>query len=280
MDAWTGDITPVLAYSVGNGYTTIPFTLMPEQTNIVFFAKKALKQVPVPLSHVISGSSNVLGYSWSKAGGLIAKVGSCASANKSLVLSTGKRVSLNAASSSARALTNWTLIAEKWLPQDDLYDLEPQANKTNSTHHIPGPVLPSWASISSLANSSGIGYYTTSFSWSPSSSSTTGAYISAPPVIQGMTGFLNGQPLPVFDYANPRLDISNFLVRGENQLVLKASTTLFNSLLPIYDMLQTAHPPPIPLLDILAPLGLATQQPSGIIGEVMLIPYTMVKVAS
>ncbi|OBT49150.1 hypothetical protein VE00_00230 [Pseudogymnoascus sp. WSF 3629] len=59
-------------------------------------------------------------------------------------------------------------------------------------------------------------------------------------VLDGVVGTLNGKRLPAFDITNPTADVKSYLKKGENVVEFKVSSTLKNSLKPIWDNLRTA----------------------------------------
>lgn len=94
---------------------------------------------------------------------------------------------------------------------------------------------------------------------------------------------LNGHALPNADLFDPTLDISSHLRHGLNSLSTTVSTTLWNSLRPIWDELRTGGAPPqITIEELLArpqtaPLGM--ELPVGLTGVVRIVPYRSVKIA-
>jgi hypothetical protein len=105
---------------------------------------------------------------------------------------------------------------------------------------IDGSSLKSWKDLG-FPDVSGIGFYRATFDWSPSLLySTAGAYLILPPVLDGVVGTLNGKRLPAFDIINPTADVKSYLKKGENMVEFKVSSTLKNSLKPIWDNLRTA----------------------------------------
>ncbi|KFZ01131.1 hypothetical protein V501_10201 [Pseudogymnoascus sp. VKM F-4519 (FW-2642)] len=177
----------------------------------------------------------------------------------------------------AYTLNDWSLVIEHWGPPDNLYNLDLDAKKENLTVPIDGPSLKSWKHLG-FPDVSGIGFYRTTFEWSPSLLySTGGAYLILPPVSDGIVGTLNGKRLPAFDITNPTADIKSYLKKGENVLEFKVSSTLKNSLKPIWDNLRTAGGGVASSWDATAKLGFGLQD-YGLIGEVQIIPYGLVPI--
>ena len=275
LNAWTGAAELIVEYTTHLGFTTISLPLKKHESRIVKFS--AGQQL---IAHVTSSSDSVLGFDVQDSGRKIQAKVAASSSSSSVTLSTGKTVTLSTRGVQlAYSLSNWSVVIEHWLSPDDFYDLGPDAKKVNLTVPIQGPVLASWDALG-YQNVSGVGYYSTSFDWEPSGAngSSWGAYITVPPVSDGLVAMLNGQVLPPMDIVNPSMDISTFLVRGKNLLELKVSTTLKNSLFPYYSELRTAGGGPITSWSSDAALGYGLEQ-YGIIGEVRIVPYAMVPIS-
>ncbi|KAH7409052.1 hypothetical protein BKA64DRAFT_773603 [Cadophora sp. MPI-SDFR-AT-0126] len=279
MDAWTGEILPVVEYKVSSGSTTIFLCLASGQTAIIAFTSANLRDSP-PL-HVSSAPSLILGYTYTKKAGLIAKI-PASSAESSLTLSSGKSVSIPAQNiPTAFKLSNWTLIAESWRAPDNLYDSATLGVQRNTTHFLP-ELLP-WQEIPGLANTSGVGYYDTSFSWTDTS---VGAVIDFGRVVHTLRVKINGRQILPLDPTSPKADISEYLVKGKNRVEAVAATTLYNSLVPVFSRLQTSGDGPMlgpgdgfpaalkPIIDFLFPRFVE----EGLVSIVTIVPYAGVQI--
>lgn len=269
FDAWTGAQTPVLDYTVSSGYTTIIFTLAPSQSTIIAFLPNA--PYATPSLHVTSAPLSILGYSYSSSTGLVAKVPAATSPVK-LTTSDGNTHAINVPTiAPSFTLGNWTLIAEKWGPPANLSDIDIVAVKSNTTHNIPD--LVSWAQIPGLQNTSGVGYYSTSFTWTNTS---VGAIIDFGRVVHTLRAKINGHQLPPLDFTSAKADISQYLVKGTNLVETTVATTMVNGLAPILSELRTSGAGPIAGAYTFA----STQVESGMVGSVVVTPYVGIKVAS
>lgn len=274
LDAWTGEELPIVEYEVRDGRTVIQFSLQSTETRIVMFSNS--QQSTGARTHVVSSSESVVGYSVDAASKVWAKV-TAGDSTASVTLSTGKTQLLHADPRSSFSLTNWTVTVEQWLPPDDPYDVVTVANKKNTTFSVPDAMLSSWADLS-LPNSSGIGYYATSVSWSKQAGNAAGAYLVIPPVAHGLAVNINGREIPAVDITNPMVDVSAYLVDGENTVLLKTASTLWNCLIPIWgDLLTGGTGPEFTVAEIVDLLGYEAQN-NGILGEVRLVPYQLVRV--
>lgn len=269
FDTWTGNQTPILEYTVASGYTTIPFTFAPSQSTIIAF----LSEAPFATSkiQVTTAPSSILGYSYTSSTGLVAKIPASTS-TRQLTTSDGKTHSIPAPTiHSSFALGNWTLIAEKWGPPANLSDTDIIAVKINTTHKL--PELLSWPEIPGLQNTSGVGYYSTSFIWINTS---VGAIIDFGRVVHTLRARINGHQLPPLDFTSAKADISQYLIKGENVVETTVATTMINGLAPILDQLKTSGAGPL-----VGALGFrSTQVESGMVGTVVVTPYVGTKITS
>jgi hypothetical protein len=281
FDAWTGVQSPVLNYTLDttDQTTEIALSLKENEMIIVAFTNDSISGVEVPPVHFTSAPSSVLGFSYSNATGLIAKIpASTTNTTGTLTTSDGAQTTFTAADvPAAFQLSDWDLIAEHWDPPANLSDVETIAVKSNTTHtNLTYPLL-DWNSIPGLANTSGLGFYNSSFTWPPSSptnsSSTLGAILTFSPIIHTITLTINSILLPPIDPLNPTVDISAFLVNGTNVVEAKIATVIYNALVPILTDLQTAA----------SGLGLPlTSYPPfvevGLVGSVVVTPFVEVVV--
>jgi hypothetical protein len=268
LDAWTGEETPILNYTVEYGRTTITLNLASAQSIFIGFSSSVHGANPI---HVTSASSSILGFSYDKHSGLIAKV--APSSVESLVVTSDDQHHTIPAFKNVSPFTlgDWTLVAEKWGPPANLSDIDIVAIKTNTTHIL--PALQSWPDIPGLANTSGVGYYTTTFTW-PSTS--VGAIIDFGRVVHTLRVKINGNQLPALDFASAKADITPYLCQGNNLVEAIVATTMINGLFPIVDKLKTSGSGP--------PFGASTfaslQVEAGLVDDVVVTPYNPVKIAS
>lgn len=269
QNPWSGEEERVVSFVATKDTTTIPFTLNNRQISIVRFSRGK-----TPKEHITSSSEDVIGFSASTDGTRIAaKVR--ASSSSSIQLSSRKTITVSTKEvQKAYSLTSWDLTLEHWLPQDDLYDLEPDAKKVNSTIAIDASSLKSWSDLG-YPDVSGIGYYTTTFQWNPKRPG--GVQLVVPPIPHGIVGTLNGKALPTFDITNPIVEMTSQLKIGTNSLVLKVSSTLMNSLSSYWDRLETVGKSPSHDYDYYTDKGLGRQL-NGIIGDVRVVPYQLIQV--
>ncbi|KAI1366485.1 hypothetical protein F5Y08DRAFT_351412 [Xylaria arbuscula] len=269
LNPWTGEETPVLTYRQDNASTIIPLSLAGNQTVVIAF--KSLNKLTDPTYHLTSFSPHVLGSTFDSVHGLTLQVAHSTS-DVQVTLSNG--ASRNISTSSvppAFELSQWSLTAEHWEAPANLSDVRATV-KYNTTHELSS--LVSWSEIPALVNASGIGYYTTSFTWPPVNSrsaenATLRAYLSFPNVLHALRVRVNGEPLPPLDLTNAVIDISPWLRSGNNTVTAIVPTTLWNYLRTVLGSLESAGAEPL-LLVLGAPL--ATTDESGLLSGVRVTP--------
>jgi hypothetical protein len=239
-DAWTGAMTPVLAFTQTPFATTIYLELAGDQTVIIAFVDELAQ-----MFHLESFPESTLVIT--NTASSISVLRSYIDESSAVTLSNGTSITLEPMLTNAFTLTNWTLIVESWTAPTDIYDLIPDALITNLTAITGIETLASWTSISSsLTDISGRGYYSTSFQWPPTESSTgieydvDGAYIDLDAIYHTVRVFINGNALPPLDVTWARADISAYLVSGTNSVDVVVSTPLGNALNPIWNSVETS----------------------------------------
>lgn len=269
FDSWTGSQTPILEYTIDSGYTAFSFSLAPSQSVIVAFLPDSPHATPE--IHVTSSSPSILGFSYSPSSGLVAKAATSDSIGE-VSLSDGRDRKFPVSSvPPAFRLGDWTLIVEKWSPPDNLTDIDTLAAKSNATYMLPD--LLSWPSIPGLANTSGVGFYCTTFAWSDAS---IGAVIDFGRVVHTLRVKINGNQLPPLDFTSAKADISEYLVKGQNKVEAITATVMINGLAPILTELKTSGFGPAVGLETFASL----QVEAGLVETVTVTPYVNVKITS
>ncbi|GKZ27667.1 hypothetical protein AbraCBS73388_005296 [Aspergillus brasiliensis] len=267
LDSWTGDRSPLLHYQKSGNTTVIPLRLTANQTVAFAFSNDLKSEIDTPSLHASRVPSNILGYNYSTSGGLLLQTSTDSCSDCTLQLSNGLSYNLAVNSTSLTSdLKNWTLIAEHWEAPSNMSNAAIQAVKRNTTHQL--DTLVSWVDIPALRNASGLGYYSSSFSWPPSSANNVdGAYLTFPRIAQGIRVSVNGQDVGPLDFADPRVDIGPYLASGVNQVTAVVPTLMWNYIRSIFDDIEISGIAPLltdPLPDLVD---------NGLIGEVKVIPY-------
>jgi hypothetical protein len=234
-DAWTGDVTTISTYQQSSTHITIPLQLAANQSIIIAFHQGS--QSGLHAQNTVDGIVSV-----EANGNSLAILRSYDEQTRSIKLSNGKSATLKPMANAAFTLDNWTLVVESWTPPTDMYNIAAGPQRTNSSYQL--STLISWNEVSSnLANVSGIGYYSTSFSWPPATNagdSVSGAIIDLGLISHTARVTVNGQILPPVDLAWAKRDIGSLLKQGENIVEVVVSTTLGNVLRNYWDEIETS----------------------------------------
>lgn len=258
-DAWTGDQTAIVGYSQTDASTTIPFSLAGNQSTIVAFhhdEKASCPRHPHEMPPGIYGMVAKDDDIWMKSG------------HNAQPMHLPNGTSYNPPSASAPLnLTSWILTVESWGPPDDIYADQTVSVRTNSSCKLHS--LQPWNAISdALRNASGRGFYRTTFSWPPADGRADGAVLDLGSVINTARAWVNGQQLPPLDPTHAQSDISKFLKKGDNEVLIVVATTLGNALRPYWDVLRSSSTTangPLPIV-----------QDYGLVSDVLVKPYRSV----
>lgn len=278
LNPWTGEETPVLIYEQDEASTIIPLDLAGNQTVIISFSQ-AKNSSAVPAYHVSSAPSGVVGAEFSPEKGLFLHV-SALVGDREAVLSNGTTCLLSGSGvPAAFELSEWELTAEHWEAPSNISDATQPTIKFNTTHYLPS--LSSWAQIPALVNTSGIGYYTSTFTWpsnaTHANASELGAYISFGKVLHSLRVHVNGVDLPPLDITNARADISTYFRPGDNTVTAIVPTTWWNYLRTILDTLESAGAHPLPVvLEGLLGAPLPSRDDGGLMPGITVTPFKRV----
>jgi hypothetical protein len=261
-DAWTGDASPIVAYQRTNSTVTVSLSLAGNQSVIIGFQKN---ETASSGTTVLSLPSEIYSAEL-QANQVTLKAGNT---SETVLLSNGTTISLPVPAA-ATNLSSWSLIIESWSPPSDLYPDQTHAALSNHTYNITS--LQPWNEISgSLANTSGCGFYSTTFSWPPQNGSADGAVLDLGAVFHTARVWVNGNQLPPLDPTKAVADIGDYLVNGTNKVEVVVSTTLGNVLRPIYKEIISSGttwlgPQPV-------------EQGYGLLSPVSVVPYTTVTIS-
>ena len=278
LNAWTGAMSPVFTYNVTDHALTLPVSLQGNQTMIIAFSPRGLNKSGEPTVHAVETPPSVIGATFDQSNGWVAHITNLGSETtpERIRLSSDRYVPLpqHQRTASAFNLTNWHLVAEHWEAPTNLSDAKTIARKHNTTHDL--AALVSWSEIPILRNASGLGYYTTTFQWPPTTRAgidraADGAYIVFPSILHSIQLSINGHRVPPLDYTDARTDITRYLQSGTNEVLAVVPTTMWNyirSILP--DIRDQGHLPGL-LVEGLPVPGISE---NGLVEEVSVIPYS------
>jgi len=248
-DAWTGEVLPVRDFTQASLSTLIPITLRGNESSVIVF------------HHGSKAQGDQAGYrnfdrpskcGWTKA-------------QKSLFRQLASNAPQTTALPEAEniRLDKWTLDVEAWLAPSNLTSLEPLI--TTSTYNLTD-LLP-WHEISgSLRNVSGRGNYSTIFEWQRSDG--YGAKLDLGALLDVSRAWINGHQLAPLDPTKPTADLTKYLVHGQNVITIVVTTSLANSMRPVWGQLMSGgvgNMGPIPTL-----------QDYGLVLPVFIRPYKII----
>lgn len=234
-DAWTGNVTGISTYQQSSTHVTVPLRLAANQSIIIAF-----HQGSQPGPHAQNTADGIVSVETN--GNSLTVLRSYDEQTRKIKLSNGKTATFKPMISQPFTLDDWTLVVESWTPPSDLYNIAAGPQRTNSSYQL-STLIP-WSEVSSnLANVSGIGYYSTSFSWPPAMNagdSVSGAIIDLGSISHTARVTVNGQILPPVDLTWAKHDIGSLLRQGKNTVEVVVSTPLGNVLRNYWDELETS----------------------------------------
>ncbi|KAB8214872.1 hypothetical protein BDV33DRAFT_227939 [Aspergillus novoparasiticus] len=278
LNAWTGAKSPVFTYNVTDHALTLPVSLQGNQTMIIAFSPRGLNESGQPKTHAIETPPSVIGATYDQSDGWVAHIANQGSDTtpERIRLSSDRDIELpwHKRTASPFNLTNWQLVAEHWEAPTNLSDAKTIARKHNTTHEL--TTLVSWSQIAILRNASGLGYYSTTFQWPPTThgrinGTADGAYIVFPSILHSIQLSINGHRVPPLDYTDAKADIGRYLKAGTNEVLAVVPTTMWNyirSILP--DIRDQGHLPGL----LAEGLPVPDISENGLVEEVTVIPYS------
>lgn len=229
LNAWTGAISPIVNYTTDGPRFNLWFDLKSNQSTIVAFAPAGyFTNVTVPAAHVTKSTVEYLEFS-SEGTYIVAK--SMQNASQTVTLSDGRTFTLgdSPALSSPLELGPWSLAVQDWQPGPDPWN---NYSSIFTYHYLDLDELIPWYNITGLEHTSGIGTYSTNFTWTPSHIN-TGALLDLGPVLNTIKLSVNGQWVGPIDVTDAVVDVGEHLRNGTNQIIIETASTLRNRLLQV-----------------------------------------------
>ncbi|KAI7909971.1 hypothetical protein M9X92_011356 [Pyricularia oryzae] len=228
LDAWTGTQEPVAIYGRSEGRVSLSVSLRQGQTAIFAFNPAA-----EPRDHITASSENVAGASYGPDGKMSLVVTDGAAG--SVTLSNGSTDQIPALTNGTNAtlpsveVGPWNLTLESWVPG-------PDATKSASAKQVldlgSQNALVPWSQIPAAQNVSGVGIYTATFT-QPAvdqlSSDDVVTVVDFGPILNTIRAWVNDEQLPSVDMSAAQVDISRYVVPGQNSMRVEVTSTLFNA---------------------------------------------------
>ncbi len=200
INSWTGEVTKLAGYRYVNGKTEFEITL--DYGDVALFALEA-----------VESAFTVQGAEYEKGGKFYRNV-----------VKDGFEIK------------NWSLTVESWTPSDKVItrtenllgvETKEYTIKTNKTNiSVTLDTLDTWDNIKAIGNGvSGKGYYSASFEWDANAD---GAYLDLGKLTQSATVSVNGKAASPVNMNNPKVDISDLLIKGSNTIEIVYSSNLNN----------------------------------------------------
>lgn len=241
-NAFAGTQEELVEYTTDGSVYTLPVNLAANETTILVF-KSGSGANSTSKPFVTSSSQNIASVRRSNSSdtSVLATVSSSGSA--SLTFDSGKTATFDVSLPATLDLPTWDIEIEDWHAPEDRFDVE--AGTAITLHNLTGQALVPWTQLGAGFESvSGVGRYTTRFTTpslpgSNSSSSRIGALLSLGPVVNTIRASIDGAQLAPIDPARPVVDVSDYVVAGEeHELVVEVTTTLFNRIKSDADQVQ------------------------------------------
>lgn len=233
INCWTGDVDQIASFTFADGRTIVDVTLKPGQACMLAIDLSSKPEIYA----VANDACRIL----RRDNGSLAIV-ACRDGEYSVQLNDGTTVKKQVSVPGDIDLNKWQLQVEDWNEGDKKEILEDRGMgyvsqevyyETKKTLIDAGEVdLKPWKDISAIGEDvSGVGYYSTVFTISDDWSENNGALLKMGSV-NGSTAavYVNGKKAPAVDFADPVVDISELLVKGENEIKVEVSSTLTNRL--------------------------------------------------
>ncbi|CAH0057191.1 unnamed protein product [Clonostachys solani] len=264
LNAWTGEQELIMAFNRYESGVNLNLTLQQHQTALIAFIPGEAR--PYVTSHTVN----------------VVKIHDGPDGRLSVLINEPKAAKLIHSDKTTELIPEltqkpdvrlpnfeigpWNLTLESWVPVDDPSDTH-SAKKT--LHLGPQAQLRPWSDFPAIQNVSGVGTYSASFivptlCYLPYDQTAT--IINFGQVLNTLRVWINGQQLPAVDITDAELDVSNYVVQGENSIEVVVSSTLFNAVKARADSVKMFGTGP---LDI--ELYTNTDwQPHGLVGPVRL----------
>ncbi|WAO90241.1 Hypothetical protein NCS54_00766100 [Fusarium falciforme] len=279
LDPWTGETFPVAVYQRDNDSTTIPISLSGNQTLFLAFGDASEQRGSIPPVYINTTSASLVEAKVDDDDEDVFVVSFKQSKDVSkVILSNGTDYGVNTANiPEPFQLVDWNLTVEHWEAPDNFSDLA-GTFKYNTSHQLDTPT--SWTEIPALVNTSGIGFYSTSFEWPPLTelNYSLGAYLHIPNVKDAVIVSINEVSLPPLDPAHAHIDITEHLVNGHNLVQVLVPTTMWNYVRSVIGNLSTAGSQPLPVtLQKHMGAPISERVATGLLSPVTIIPTVSMK---
>jgi hypothetical protein len=245
-NCWSGIISPIQLYWKDERHTVIPLALKGNESTVIAFHHDETAGEHANSAKLTRDMVESLLYDQPRHETAVIK------ANQSSEIARYTNGSQLPEIPGSITLGDWKLVVESWTPPTiNMSSIE--AVKSNTSYEVTS--LEPWHQLStSLRNVSGRGFYSTKFSWPPvqGGSEADGAILDLGALTCLSRVSVNGHQLAPLDPTNPIADLGPYLVNGTNDVDIILTTTLGNSLRPVWEDLRTSGTPafgPVPAVE-------------------------------
>ena len=244
LNTWTGEILPLSEYTATEDGYLVNVDVAARGTTVIGLASPEYFGVEAPAHHVTDATVET-SY---QDGKLIAKVNE----NGDYQVNMQDGTAFNGTVSDVPAevsIDEWNLSVEKWSAGDNSavnpLDTKKETIEVGTTAALP------WSEIGALgADVSGIGRYTATFTLGSTASGELGAMLYLNDLSDTYNVTINGHKLNGCDQIDYKIDLGSCVQPGENTITIEVASLLSNA------------------------VGKST--PSGLMGEVLIVPYVSV----
>jgi len=248
LDAWTGEVTPVVLHERDGDRVRVRVDLQPGQSTIIALAPPQPGNRP---SATATDADDVLG----RGSQLLART--TRAGRVSVTRADGRRLSADVARVRGPVdLTDWELELTEYLPGATATQTRTEVHRRTLRGLLP------WSQLAGLEDASGVGRYTAVVDLGRDWTEHDGAWLELGEVTDTFRVTVNGERLGACDVLDTTVDVGHLLRPGRNTVEVEVTSTLLNRL-------RTVTP---------AVYAVAQRAAYGLIGPVRLVPYVDARV--
>ena len=268
LNTTTGTIKPVAQYDGDSDSITVHVKVPAHDAVILAVANNTAAPVPGLDVHAVATTGGT-GAEVIAAEGQNLALRATADGSYTTTMSNGVKQTTNVTGiTPSQRFDTWTLDAQTWTPGANQYTTTKTDQPAFTLTADENGKLPSWRDILTpvnLSQSSGIGTYTATVNLPDTWTGQDGAYLALGAVLDSVKVTVNGAEIAVNQADRSRIDLGKNLKAGENTVVVRVATTMFNAVRSTGDS------------NYQMPLW----QNTGLMGPVVLTPYrdTAIKTA-
>jgi len=260
LNTTTGTIKPVAQYNSNSDSLTVPVRVPANDAVILAVASNTAAPVPGLDVHAVATTGGT-GAEVIAAEGQNLALRATADGSYTTTMSNGvKHTTVVTGIAASQKLGTWTLNAQTWTPGANEYTTTKTDQPAFTITAGANGKLPSWRDILTpvnLSQSSGVGTYTATVNLPDTWTGQDGAYLDLGAALDSVTVTVNGTEVAVNQTDRSRIDLGKNLKAGENAVVVRVATTMFNAVRASGD----------------SNYQLPLWQNTGLMGPVVLMPY-------